>query len=250
MPERILDYAPPVSRRFTGWVVAWTAIGLAVRVGYVLIAARDRALGGDPQYFYGLAQMLRHGRGWNDPFLYGYGLGIHPTATHPPLYPIVLMIGSFLGFGSELGSKLFSCAIGTTAIPVVAVAGRRYAGVRTGVIAAAFTAISPFLWINDASLLSESLLAVLIAIVLLRAEATAREPTTRQGVWLGVAIGLAALTHAELVLLVPLLAWPSLAAAQVRSAYGSSVRVRRPPRRCWSSRRGSASISRGSTIRF
>jgi 4-amino-4-deoxy-L-arabinose transferase-like glycosyltransferase len=198
------------SRQFTHWVIAWTAIGLAVRVGYVLLIVHDKPLGGDPQYFHGLAEMLRHGRGWNDPYLYGFGRGTFPTATHPPLYSFLLAGSSFLGFGSELGHRLFSCAIGTLAIPLVAVVTRRYAGVRAAVIAAGLTALYPYLWTNDAELLSESLLAVLIALVLLVAERTARTGSLRRGVWLGVVIGLAAITRGEQLLLVPLLAWPLL----------------------------------------
>jgi 4-amino-4-deoxy-L-arabinose transferase-like glycosyltransferase len=190
--------------------VAWTAIGLAVRVGYVLLAERHRALGGDPQYFHALAQMVRHGRGWNDPYLYGFMIGLHPTATHPPLYPLLLAGSSFVGFESVLAHRLFSCLIGTATIPLVALVARRYGGGHAGVIAAAIAAVYPYLWANDTNLLSESLLAVLIALVLLVAEATAREPTVRRGALLGATIALAALTRSEQLLLVPLLAWPLL----------------------------------------
>jgi 4-amino-4-deoxy-L-arabinose transferase-like glycosyltransferase len=199
-----------MSRRYGRWVAVWTAVGLVVRVGYVLIATRDRSLRGDPFYYHGLADLMRRGAGWSDPYLYQYLVGLRPTATHPPLYPLALTVGSWLGFDSELGHRLFSCFIGTATIPIVALVGRRYAGPRAGIIAAALTALYPYLWTNDANVRAESLLALAIALVLLVAEPAARQPTTWRAFWLGVTIGLAALTRSERLLLVPLLAWPLL----------------------------------------
>ena len=77
-------------------------------------------------------------------------------------------------------------------------------------IAAAIAACYPYLWINDAGLWSESLLAVFVALVLLTADAAGQQPSVRRAAWLGVAVGLAALTRAEQLLLVPLLVWPLL----------------------------------------
>jgi 4-amino-4-deoxy-L-arabinose transferase-like glycosyltransferase len=198
-------------RAFVRWVAAWTAIGFLVRVGYVLVAVRHHALAGDPAYFHGLATMLRHGHGWNDPYRYGFLVGKYPTATHPPLYPLALTASSFVGFDSVVGHRIFSCLIGTAAIPLIALAARRYGTARAGVIAAAIAAIYPYLWVNDVSVLSESLLTLVIAVVLLLAEAATRSPTLRLGALLGGAIALATLTRAEEFLLVPLLALPLLA---------------------------------------
>ncbi len=77
-------------------------------------------------------------------------------------------------------------------------------------IAAAIAACYPYLWINDAGLWSESLLAVFVALVLLTADAAGQQPSVRRAAWLGVAVGLAALTRAEQLLLVPLLVGPLL----------------------------------------
>ena len=179
-----------------------------VRVGYVLVVARHRVLAGDPGYFHGLAEMLRHHHGWNDPYLFTFLQRSNPTAAHPPLYPLVLAASSFVGFDSVVGHRIFSCLIGTAAIPLIALVARRYGNERAGVIAAAIAAIYPYLWVNDVNVLSESLLAFLIALVLLIAEAASRSPTLRRCLVLGGAIALATLTRAEEILLVPLLAWP------------------------------------------
>src|SRR5437763_14337580 len=126
------ERASVAGRRYAGAVTSWTVIGLALRLTYVLTAARHRALAGDPAYFSGLASMIRHGRGWNDPYLYAFGIGKYPTATHPPLFSLVLAGSSFLGFNSALGHRIVSVFIGTAAIPLIALVAKRYAGIRAG----------------------------------------------------------------------------------------------------------------------
>lgn len=202
------DGARDGTRRFRAWVAGFTAVGFAVRVGYVIVATRHRTLAGDPGYFHGLAEMLRHGHGWNEPYFSGFG--VYPTATHPPLYPLLLAGSSFAGFDSVFRHRVFSCLIGTAAIPLIALVARRYGSRRAGVFAAAIAAIYPYLWVNDVNVLSESLLVPLLALVLLAAEAVAREPTLRRAALLGGTVALATLTRGEEWLLVPLLAWPLL----------------------------------------
>jgi hypothetical protein len=75
-------------------------------------------------------------------------------------------------------------------------------GPRVGLLAAAIAAVYPALWMLDASLRSESLYLPLIALVLLLAYQVS---SWRRAALLGVAIGLAALTRSEAVLLLPLL---------------------------------------------
>jgi 4-amino-4-deoxy-L-arabinose transferase-like glycosyltransferase len=91
-----------------------------------------------------------------------------------------------------------SCLLGAAAVVLIGLLGRRVAGDRIGLIAAIVAAFYPALWMLDASLRSESLYLPLIALVLLLAYA-------RRFVWLGVVLGLAALTRSEALLLVPLL---------------------------------------------
>jgi len=196
--------------RFRRNVLAATAVGFAIRVAYVLLVARNDPLGGDPSYYHGLSQMLADGHGWIEPYLYGFGLGAHQTASHPPLFPLLLAVASKIGLGTVDGQRLVACTVGSAVIPLVALAARRYGGMRAGVIAAAIAACYPYLWLNDVGLWSESLLAVFVALVLLTADAAGQEPSVRRAAWLGVAVGLAALTRAEQLLLVPLLVWPLL----------------------------------------
>jgi hypothetical protein len=107
-------------------------------------------------------------------------------------------------------------------VVLIGLLGRRVAGDRVGLIAAALAAVYPALWMLDASLRSESLYLPLVALVLLLAYGLREQPGWRRAALLGAAIGLAALTRSEALLLVPLLLpWrhPKLAAAVVAGCF-------------------------------
>src|SRR2546427_628085 len=92
-------------------------------------------------------------------------------------------------------------AIRLAAIAGLALAVRRVAGERVGLAAAAIAAVYPALFALDSTVRSESLYALLIALALLGAYRLVERPTWRAAAALGVAIGLAALTRGEGLLL-------------------------------------------------
>ena len=75
-------------------------------------------------------------------------------------------------------------------------------------IAGALAAVYPNLWLYDGLLMPEALAGVLIALGLLLSLRLQRGGRSSTAVWLGVVIGLAALTRGEMLLLVPLLVVP------------------------------------------
>jgi 4-amino-4-deoxy-L-arabinose transferase-like glycosyltransferase len=93
-------------------------------------------------------------------------------------------------------------------VGAIGLLGRRLAGDRAGIVAAGIAALYPFLWINDAVVLSESLLALTTALMLVAAYAFWRMPSPWRAAALGAAIALVALTRAEGVLLFALLGVP------------------------------------------
>ena len=101
--------------------------------------------------------------------------------------------------------------------------GRRLAGDRAGIVAAGIAALYPFLWINDAVVLSESLLALTTALMLIAAYAFWRMPSPWRAAALGAAIALVALTRAEGALLFALLGVPVV-------LMGAGTRVAPPAR--------------------
>src|SRR5206468_5751602 len=136
----------------------------------------------------------------------------------PPLYPALLALFSWTGLDTYAAHRIVSCVLGAVAVVLIGMLGRRVAGDRIGLLAGAIAAVYPALWMLDASLRSESLYLPLIALVLLLAYGLRDRPGWRRAALLGAAIGLAALTRSEALLLVPLLLpWrrPKLAAAVV-----------------------------------
>src|SRR5262249_59089179 len=110
-----------------------------------------------------------------------------PSAIHPPVFSLYLGVVSRLGADSALAHRIAACLAGAAAVGVIGLVGRRLAGDRAGLIAAVIAALFPYLWINDAVVLSESVLALTTALMLLAAYEFWRRPTQ----WRGGAFGAA-----------------------------------------------------------
>jgi 4-amino-4-deoxy-L-arabinose transferase-like glycosyltransferase len=212
-----------MSRRpFAIRLAAIAGVGLAIRLVYALTVFGSRDPRGDGREFHLLANTLATSGRYLQPFLYLYRDRAIPTTEKPPLYPGLLAIPSALGLDSYDAHRVLSCFFGAAAIVVIGMLGRRVGGPRVGLIAAVVAAVYPALWMLDASLRSESLYLPLVALVLLLAYRLRDEPGWRRAALLGAAIGLAALTRSEALLLVPLLLpWrkPKLAAAVVAACF-------------------------------
>lgn len=183
------------------------AMGLAVRVLFVLGSGRTFEFLSDAFYFHLGGQALADGAGFVDPYRYAAGESI-PAAGHPPLYQAYLAIPSLFGLDSIRAHQLASTLLGATMVVVVGVIGRRLGGKRTGLVAAAVAALYPNLWINDAMLMSESMYALIIALVLWASYAAWQRTDLVGAAMLGGAVALAALTRAEAILLLVLLVVP------------------------------------------
>ena len=177
---------------FARWLVAIAAGGLAVRLLYVLAFTPHLRGEGDSRYYHELAILLGDGQGFADP---GNGT---PTALHPPLFPLLLALPSWLGLDSWQAQRVIVSLVGTATIVVVGLVARRLAGDRAGLFAAALAAAYPVLIAADGAVMSETLLGLLVALVVYVAYG---EPSVRRGISLGALIGLAALTRGEALLL-------------------------------------------------
>ncbi len=193
------------------WSVALGAIavvGLGIRIGYVLLFKNPIPVRGDPYYYHNGANLLVDGHGFVHPFLFLEKGQSVPGADHPPAYIVALAASSLVGLRSFLAHQLWSCVMGTATVVVVGLAGREIAGRRAGLIAAAIAAVYPNLWFNDAVVMSETLTLLATAITVLLAYRFSRRPGIALATGLGVAIGITALTRAELILLMPFLLVP------------------------------------------
>jgi 4-amino-4-deoxy-L-arabinose transferase-like glycosyltransferase len=185
-------------RPFATRLAAVAGVGLAIRLVYALAVMGGREPRGDGREFHLLANVLADTGRYLQPFQHLYLHHTVPTTEKPPLYPAVLALFSWVGLDSYAAHRVVSCVLGASAVVLIGMLGRRVAGDRIGLLAGAIAAVYPALWMLDASLRSESLYLPLIALVLLLAY-------ERRFVWLGIALGLAALTRSEALLLVPLL---------------------------------------------
>ncbi len=201
------------TRAFRRRLIAITLLAASVRVSYILIAKQgDDACGqplcGDAIWYSAQAQAIADGAFFEDPF----GRG-GPAADHPPLTPLVLAPVSFVFPDSVLAQRLAIAAIGTGAVALVMLLGRRVGGERVGSVAGVLAALYPNLWLNDGVVMSEALAAAGTAALLLLVLAYGRAPGVRSAAVLGLAGGVAVLARAELALLLPLSLLPVALAA-------------------------------------
>lgn len=185
------------------------AVGaLALRVGYVLGWHHPTEIGGDAYYYHYGANLLADGHGFPHPY---HLLKDHvdtPGAQHPPLYIVTLALGSVVGLSSFLAHQLLSCLLGTVTVVLIGLIGRRLAGPGAGLLAAGVAAVYPNMWLNDALVLSETLVQTVSAGVVLIAYVFWQRRSYASVAVLGVVVGLAALTRAELILLTVVLVAP------------------------------------------
>ena len=211
--------APARDRRFRWSLAAVAAVGLAWRVGYVLVEKRPVDTCGQPRCgdaVYYVAQSLRLAEGhlFDDPANHGM-----PAADHPPVTALLLTPSALLRDAHITPGRLTMALVGTATIVVVGLLARRLAGGAgrgdaAGLVAAALAAANPNLWMNDALAMAEAPAALVVATVLLLTYRLLDAPGLRRAAWLGLACGLAVLTRSELALLVPLTVAPAVLLAR------------------------------------
>jgi 4-amino-4-deoxy-L-arabinose transferase-like glycosyltransferase len=199
---------PPWSRSFAVRVGAVALAGLGLRIAFARHFGPQLTLGGDAVVYHRTANFLAGGHGFTYPVQVGAETVYRPFADHPPLYPGLLAIMSWLGGTSLEAHRIASCVIGAGTVLATGYLGRRAASERVGLIAAAIAAVHPLLVLTDSTLYSESLYGLTIALTLIAAYRYFDRPSGTRALVLGAAIGLAALTRSEALLLLPILAVP------------------------------------------
>lgn len=204
-------------RQWRAQLVGIAAVGLVIRLVYVLAFKADAPLVGDGVYYHRSALLLP-GRGFIQPdiFMITFGKDVRPAADHPPGYTVALGAWAWFGLNSPLANRIWSALLGTMTVVVVGFAGRRIAGPRVGLFAAGLAAVYPNLWINDALVMSETLTILAAAVVVWTAYWFWQCPAPLPAGVVGLAVAALVFSRAEalflpLILLVPLcLTLPSL----------------------------------------
>jgi 4-amino-4-deoxy-L-arabinose transferase-like glycosyltransferase len=181
--------------RFSQRLTVITVVAAVWRLGYlVVVRAGDDLMLNDSMYY--SFQAGRNGKGeW-----FREGLTDLPGAEHGPLTSLFLTPWS-LGSGDPVVWQRFAnTLLGIATVAVIGLVGRRLAGPRVGLVAAAIAAVYPNLWVNDSLVMSEPLACLIVSVALLVALEFDRRPTVGRAVAVGVLVGLGALTRSEIAL--------------------------------------------------
>ena len=130
-------------RRRISFGVALGGVAVVALVGRIayLVVERDLIVSGDGYLYSLMGSHLADGGGFStNPWTGG------ATALHPPAWPTLLAVPSFAGFDTVLGHQVFAALIGTSTVVLIALLGRRLAGGRAGLVAAALAAVHPEMW--------------------------------------------------------------------------------------------------------
>ena len=191
----------PTTVRFGRWLAAIVAVGVVVRVVYVLVVVRHTPLGADA-IWYGLqGAFIRDGRGYIDPATFFDGRSV-PTATFPPLYPSFLAVVSWFESSATTTLRLAGCApAGATMVLTALLARRVLRDDRVALVAAAIVAVSPLVVATDTSLMSETLSVPLslLALLLVHRLTDRRRPVDLA--LLGLVVGVGMLARNDVILL-------------------------------------------------
>ncbi len=155
------------------------------------------ALGGDASVFIKTARAVSNGD--------GFMFEGRQSAAHPPMFTLVLAAADFTGNNRIEFRRNLMALVGAGGVVVITVIAYRLA--RTArlpaVSAAAWTAgiaaVYPAFWLSEAMLYSESLLLLTGSVVLLISFELFERPSVWWGAALGGALGIAALTRAEVM---------------------------------------------------
>lgn len=210
MGRRALPPLPPLDRRVRWVLGAVVATGAVVRVLWALKAQPPGELR-DPTFYLVLADHVAAGDGYR----YGYEANQGITAYYPPGYPVALGALTWLVRGALPGTASafdvaiwFNVALSVATIGLVFVLGRRLAGVRAGLAAAAVWALWPNLIFHSGIVLTETLflfLLVLTLVVLLGNPRSAAAPGRARLVTAGVLFGLTLLVRPVSIVVAPVL---------------------------------------------
>src|SRR5437016_2332529 len=137
---------------FSRRLVVVTALALAVRVLYVLLVMRHRALGFDSNWYHDMANNLSRGRGYEVRCVVT-SCDFHPTAYFPPLFPLLLAVPARLGASSLTSLQLFACGLGSCTVVAVGLLARRLGGPSVGLVAAGIAAVHPIFFAADGGLM-------------------------------------------------------------------------------------------------
>ena len=174
-----------VPRRDLQLLLAAIALGLVIRVVYVLVTWDHQLAGDEPEYHLQGAFIADGKWFWSST---PYGIP-HPSAWKTPGYPVFLgVLYSAFGKNPDAVMLLQVLVLGPLTITLTWLLGRRLFGAWVGTAAAFVVAVYPFAWQFEARLFAEALaIPLTLAVLLLVLD---RRPAVRHVVAAGALAGL------------------------------------------------------------
>lgn len=199
------------------WAVGrgWSALNLAailllaltLRLGWLANTHTETPPLSDPQYYHATATNIAEGRGYSVAVRDGQfvsGPGSEGTAFWSPGYSFALAPFYKLFGAEQRAAKLFNAVAGALTVLPVFYLGRRLRGDACGLIAAALFAVAPSLIYWTASLFSESLFTLGVALALAVSAWAGERRTTAAYFATGVVLSATAFVRSQgVVLIVP-----------------------------------------------
>jgi hypothetical protein len=206
----------PVGRRELGVLAAAIAVGIGIRLAYVLLT-HDHMLSGDEADYDSMGRFAADGH-----FLWGtspYGIA-HATFWKAPGYAAwVGLIYAVFGKDPDAALVVQAVVLAPLSIGATWLLGRRLFTPAVGLAAACVVAVYPNAWQFEVRLFSESIVTPLTLGVLV-AVLAADVVGVRRALLVGVGLGLALLVRPSSVLLVPPIAVMWWGRPSVRAGLG------------------------------
>ncbi len=152
---------------------------------------------GDALYLFLQGRMITQGHVFISPVVYAGTGEYSPGAGKPPVWPLAIAGLTAVGLDTPTDVRLLAALLGAGAVLAIGAVTFQVAGRRAAIIAAAFAAVYPMLWINDWKMLNDGPYALATAVVLYTSFAFWRRPRPKTALWLGLAIAIANLTRSE-----------------------------------------------------
>jgi 4-amino-4-deoxy-L-arabinose transferase-like glycosyltransferase len=192
--------------RFNAWLAGLAVLGFGLSLLYALAVSPGEILAGDAGQYHALAQGIANGDGYSTLASIVRGDPL-PTAQHPPLFPLLLAGLDVLGVTSMTGHRVVLCLAAAASVVLIGLLGRRAAGPRAGIVAAAVGAFYPSFVVLPGVAMAEVIYVPLVAGALLVGYAAIDRPAISTAALAGALAGLATLVRPEALLLLVLLAF-------------------------------------------
>ena len=147
------------------------------------------SLTGDSVYVSLQGRMLEHGDGLSDPVTYFTSGTSTPSGKKPPGVALLVAGLARIGLGSPDATRVVLAMLGSLAVAVLGLVAWDLGGRRAGLLTAGLAAVSPVLITNDWRMLTEPMVTLAFAGVLLFAYRLWARPSVANAVLMGVCIG-------------------------------------------------------------